>query len=515
MNANEEQQIYRDALEEGLLNGASCYRRVDDAIVAMEEAATSGRLLRGLLRIAVPAAALLVAGTAVAAGIILTGKGSKIRFFSDADSPAIQARQDYYERHSDALGDMAHDEQGNMILTVENIAIHRERIAVFYSSSTDLDKYSLTLSVNEGEERAPSGIEQAGSGNDRAYMASFSVFPEVPDDCTLTIRFYNGEGSMISKMTYAVDLSQSEKEETLILSGKTVEIKGTYSEEPEPPYRPYHDHTVTVESVRIDRDGGCITLSEPTPVQGPYTDEAYAQWDQQRTAAKEAFFLQHPGSTDLEWERIGLEAFLKEHPCPLTLEEINALQAAYDAQNEVSWDAFINFSVTDEEGVSFMPLIEYYAGGSGQGRVVNEILFTPREGMKAVKLTPLYYTGQQELVRIMFDQKQQGVQDSEKMELVSYTVDKQTRTVTVSYRLKGVRIMDSYAECLLDRQGQPIYPNAMFEETRFMDASSGIVTTEIQIMDQDWDIDEIGGYAQEWSIPYPDEEKSITVYLEP
>ena len=77
MNAMEEQRIYNDALITGLLDGDRCYRRVDAAICDLEEeAAGSGRLLRGLLRIAIPAAALLVAGTAVAAGILLTGKGS-------------------------------------------------------------------------------------------------------------------------------------------------------------------------------------------------------------------------------------------------------------------------------------------------------------------------------------------------------------------------------------------------------------------------------------------------------
>ena len=515
MNAAEERMRYKDALETGLLNGDACYRKVDAAIRDMEAEAAEKRMpSRGLLHIAIPAVMLLIAGTAVAAGILLTGKGSRIRFFSDTDQPAIRAQQDYYERHSDAVEDKALDAQGNTVLTVENIAIHRERVTVFYSTGAGQGEPFLSLSVNGGEEREPVSIQRADVGQAQSTMASFAVFPEVPRDCSLTVRFYGEGRTLLSEMEYAVDLTQGGAEDLVILSGKTVHIDGTYSEEPEPPYRPYHDHEVTVKSVRIDRDGGCVTLLEPILPQGPYTNEAYAAWAERRTIAKEAFFGEHPGSTDLEWERDGMPAFLETDPCPLTLDEINVLQAAYDAENEVSWDPFINFAVTDENGVSLMPQLEGYTGGSGQGPAVNEIRFTPREGMKTVRLTPLYYTGQQEIVKAMFEPA--GDADAQgKLELTSFSVDKQTRTVTVSYRTTGIRILDSYREFLLDRQGEPVYPEAMYEETHFMDAATGTVTSKIVIVDESWDMDQIGGYGQEWSVPYLDEEKSVTVYLGP
>lgn len=513
MNAMEEKILYKDALETGLLNGEPCYRKLDSVIRSMEEeTAMAGKLLRGVLRIAIPAAALLVAGTAVAAGILLTGTGSKIRFFSETDSPAIQAQQDYYERHSDAIDDKALDVQGNTVLSLENIAIHKERVTVFYNAQGQV---AITLSVNGGEEREPIGVEQADSGAGRSRMASFMVFPDVPQDCTLTVRFYGEQGKLISAMTYPVDLSHSEEEETLILSGKTICIQGTYSEEPDqPPYRPYHDHAVTVDSVRIDRDGGHIILSETIPLQGPYTDAAYAAWAQRRAAAKEAYIAQNPGSTDLEWEKNGLAAFLGVDPCPLTFEEINRLQSAYDEANPVSWDPFLNFSVTDENGDSLMPQLEGFTGSSGQGLALNEIAFTPRAGMKTIRLTPLYYTGEQEIVRAIFEHEAGEDPQDQKLEIVSYSVDQQTRTVTVSYRTTGIRILDSYAEFLLDRQGERIYPEAMYEETHFMDASTGTVTTKIIITDTEWDMSQIGGYGQEWSVPYPDEENSVTIYLD-
>ena len=513
MNAMEEQRIYNDALITGLLDGDRCYRRVDAAICDLEEeAAGSGRLLRGLLRIAIPAAALLVAGTAVAAGILLTGKGSRIRFFSEADSPAVQAQQAYYERHSDAVEDQALDGQGRAVLTVENIAIHQDRIAVFYREKSGSEGSKLTLFVNGGEERQPDSIERAVSQNSQSSMAAFAVFPEVPQDCTLTLRFYREEGTLLLERSYGVDLSRSQADETLILSGQTVRIDGTHTEEPEPPYRPYYDHEVTVESVRIDRDGGCVTLSETILPQGPYTDEAYAAWAKRRTAAKESYFAAHPGSTDLEWALDGLDAFLQADPCPLTDEEINALQTAYDAENEVSWDPFINFSVTDENGVSLMPQLEGFTGSSGQGPAVNEIRFTPREGMQEIRLTPLYYAGQQRIVKTMFDSA--GEADEQRdLELVSFSVEKQTRTVTVSYRTRGIRILDSYSEFLLDRQGEPVYPDAMYEETHFFDAATGAVTSKIVILDETWDMDQIGGYGQRWSVPYADETKTVIIHL--
>ena len=517
MNATDEKQLYQYALETGLLNGTSCYRRVDAAIQDVEEeAARSGRFLRGLLRLAIPAAALLVAGTAVAAGIQLTGKGSRIPFFDRVDSPAIEAQQAYYERHSDVLEDTAMTDQGNVILKVENIAIHKEKVAVFFRRDKGR-QVTCTLSINNGEEREPVRIEEADTASDQSCMASFVVFPEVPKVCNLTVRFYGQDGSLLLQRDYGADLSQSEAEGTLILSGQTVRIDGTHTEEPEePPYRPYHDHEVTIESVRLDRDGGHILLSESILPQGPYTDAAYAAWAGRRTEAKEAYFEAHPGCTDLEWTQDGLEAFLREDPCPLTQEQILSLQSKYDADNEVSWDPFINFAVTDEKGVSLMPQLEGFTGSSGQGPAINEILFTPREGTKAIRITPLYYAGETEIVRALFTQDQSAEEgDSQKLELVSFTVDTEKRIVIVSYRTPGIRILDSYSEFLLDRQGEPVFPDAEYQETHFIDASSGIVTSKIRIVDDAWDMDVIGGYGQRWSMPYPDESKTVTIRLEP
>lgn len=513
MNAVEEKLLYRDVLESGMLNENSCYQKVDAAIRDMEAKEAESRLpWKGLLRLAIPAAILLIAGTAVAAGVLLTGKGSRIRFFSNTDQPAILAQQDYYERHSDAVEDKALDARGNALLTVENIAIHRERITVFYRTDGEYRRAGLALSINSGEERKPVSVERVDLGQEESVMASFVVFPEVPGDCSLTVRFYGENGALLSKMEYAVNLAEGKAENLVILSGKTIHIEGTHSEEPEAPYRPYHDHEVTVESVRIDRDGGCLTLSEAILPQGPYTNEAYAAWAKRRTAAKEAFFSQHPGSTELEWEREGMPAFVQADPRPLTQDEINALQAAYDAENEVSWDPFVNFAVTDENGISLMPQLEGYTGGSGQGLAINEIRFTPRAGMKAIRVTPLYYAGQQETVKAMFDPAE-GADEDGKLELVSFAVDRETRTVTVSYRTRGIRILDGYSELLLDRQGEPVYPDAMFEETHFLDASTGTVTSKIVILDAAWDMDQIGGYGQAWSVPYPDETKTVTIYL--
>ena len=515
MNTKEEQLIYRDALENGLLNGSRCYKKVDAAIRETEQAEALQKMpRRRALRIAVLAAALLLAGcaVAVAAGILLTGSGSRIGFFSDTDSSAIRAQQDYYERHSDALRDEVLDEHGNKILTVENIAIHKDTISIFCSLENKRDQPSITLSINGGDERQPVRSERTDVGNGQSVMTSFLVFPSVPESCTMTVRFTDADGTLLSVKGYTVDLTQNRDDSVLILSGKTVQIKGEYSEEPtEPPYRPYHDHTVTIESIRIDRDGGCITLTEPILPQGPYTNEAYAAWAEARTAAKEAYFREHPGSTDLEWEQNGQNVFLQENPCPLTHEEIMALYSAYDEENPVSWDPFINFSVTDENGNSLMPQLEYYTGSSGQGLAVNEILFTPREGMKAIRLTPLYYAGRTETVRAMFDSEPS---EGGKLELTSFSVDKQKRIVTVSYRVSGVRILDSFGDFLLNREGEPVFPNTEQSETRFMDAASGIVTTQFRILDPDWDMDQIGGYGQEWSVPYPDEEKTVTIYLE-
>ena len=191
------------------------------------------------------------------------------------------------------------------------------------------------------------------------------------------------------------------------------------------------------------------------------------------------------------------------------------LWQSYDEENPVSWDPFINFSVTDEDGHSLMPYIPYITGSSGEGKACNEIYFTPREGMREIRLTPLYYAGETETVRILFDSEGNGLGgDSGKLELVSCTVDEEQRTVTVSYRVLGIRILDSYAEFLLDREGNPVYPDVESEEVKYEDAVSGTVTTQIRIQDPEWDMKQIGGYGQEWSVPYPDPENAVTIYLE-
>ena len=191
------------------------------------------------------------------------------------------------------------------------------------------------------------------------------------------------------------------------------------------------------------------------------------------------------------------------------------LWQSYDEENPVSWVPFINFSVTDEDGHSLMPYVPYITGSGGTGKAYNEIYFTPREGMREIRLTPLYYTGEMETVRAPFDPEGNGSNGNPgKLELVSCTVDEEQRTVTVSYRTPGIRILDSYAEFLLDREGNPIDSDTISDEVKYEDAVSGTVTTRIRILDPDWDMKQIGGYGQEWSVPYPDREKAVAIYLE-
>ena len=515
MNIQEEKQLYRDTLQKELLSGEHARNKIDQSLLRLEAEETADRI-KGMkvLRIAILAGVLLLAGCAVAAGIVLRGNGSRIPFFGRTDNPSMQAQKEYYERHSDSLQDPIIGNAGEKLLTIENIAVHRDTVTVFYSTASENEDYKIGLSVNGGAERIPSRTEKAGDGTDRGYMASFLISPEVPESCTLTVQFRQEDGTLISENSYEMDLSQSEAGDSVILSGETVRIEGTYSEEPEPPYRPFHDHTVTIESVRIGQDGGCVTVSEEMLPQGPFLNENYTAWYKERDAAKDAYFAEHPDSTDLEWEGEGIRPFLESHPCPLTQEEISVLWSSYDEENPVSWDPFINFSVTDENGVSLQPRIAWINGGTAAGMVQNEIRFTPREGMREIRLIPMYYAGQTEIVRLMFEEsKEAELEETRKLELVSFHINEQERTVTVSYRTAGTRILDSYAEFLLDKEGNPVYPNAANEEVKFGDAASGTITTQFQILDENWDLDQIGGYGQEWSIPFLDLEKMVKIRL--
>ena len=278
-------------------------------------------------------------------------------------------------------------------------------------------------------------------------------------------------------------------------------------------YGPYYDHTVTVESVTADRDGGRILLSEETPGEGPYADETFAAWTGAMDAAKEDFFREHPDLTEADWTPRA-EAWLAANPCPLTPEEIGALWEAYDETHPVSFVPFVNFAVLDENGVSLQPWIPWINGGSKKGTSKNTIFFTPEEGLRSVTIVPLYYMGKEAVLTLPRSGETAHADGCDlSARILSFDADAERGTVTVSFRIDGVRLLDSWAGCLADRNGDPLAWSLESDETPFFDPASGILTQEFRVREAHWDPEEIGGYALTLFVPYRNEAGTVTIPL--
>ena len=106
-----EREYYHDILEQTLLSGnmlrKKLYAECPVPHITMlhgERKRPCRRLTRRTALVLVAAATLLVSGAALAAGLVLSGKGSRIGFFSNTGDPELRAQQGYYERTSDAVG---------------------------------------------------------------------------------------------------------------------------------------------------------------------------------------------------------------------------------------------------------------------------------------------------------------------------------------------------------------------------------------------------------------------------
>ena len=279
-------------------------------------------------------------------------------------------------------------------------------------------------------------------------------------------------------------------------------------------YGPWYDHTVTVQSVTVDRDGGRIVLAEEMPGEGPYLNEAYAAWIEAAEAAKEDFFREHPDLTEIDWAQPA-EEWREANPCPLTPEEISGLWEAYDESHPVSFDPFVNFAVLDENGASLRPWIPFLTGGARKGTAENTLFFTPTDDLASVTIVPLYYTGREATLTLSRDSRDPVRAENGDLSaaLLGWTADTERDTVTVSFRIDGVRLLDSWSFRLTGADGTEPDIGLLYEEVPFTDPATGIVTTEVRVTGANWDPASLTGCRITLYVPYMDEARAVTVPL--
>ena len=511
-----EKELYHAVLEAALLDGTAVKERIDRELRSSPDAPHAlPRARRAVFVLA--AVLLLIASAALAAGFLLRGQGSRIPFFSRGVTSIEHAQTGWQERNSDEVLTVLPDANKEASLVIENIAFHEDELTIFFSFPEG-DTPSLWIRVNGGERirGARQGSVVRTKDGRSAGSISFYVFPKIPDECALTVGAEAPYDAAVQ--TFRVDLNKRRSDARITFPGASIALPGTGDDPQTAPdgteyYGPYYDHTVTVESVTVDRDGGRILLSEETPGEGPYADETFAAWTGAMDAAKEDFFREHPDLTEADWTPRA-EAWLAANPCPLTPEEIGALWEAYDETHPVSFVPFVNFAVLDENGASLQPWIPGISGGSRSGRTENTILFTPSEGLRSVTIVPLYYMGKEASLTLPRSGETAHADSCDlSARILSFEADTERGTVTVSFRMNGVRLLDAWAGCLVDRSGDRLAWSLESDETPFFDPASGILTQEFRVREARWNPEEIGGYALTLFVPYRNDAEAVTIPL--
>ena len=200
-----EREYYHDILEQTLLSGNMLRKKLyADCPVSRitmlhgERKRPRRRLTRRTALAIAAAATLLFSGAALAAGLILSGEGSRIGFFSSTGDPELRAQQGYYERTSDAVGLPLTGDAESAALTIDNIAIDGEQVTVFYTAGMKeplpeaVQPPAPYLSVNDGVRQLSHEqlvYAERTDAHTLTCMQSFTVPGGVPKTCTLTVGF--------------------------------------------------------------------------------------------------------------------------------------------------------------------------------------------------------------------------------------------------------------------------------------------------------------------------------------
>ena len=520
-----EREYYHDILEQTLLSGnmlrKKLYAECPDSRIPMlhEEWKRPRRRLTRRTALAIAAVAtLLLSGAALAAGLILSGEGSRIGFFSSTGDPELRAQQGYYERTSDAVGLPLTGDAESAALTIDNIAIDGEQVTVFYTAGMKeplpeaVQPPAPYLSVNDGVRQLSHEqlvYAERTDAHTLICMQSFTVPGGVPKTCTLTVGFdslFGKNGDW--RHTFNVDLTNAAADALIVYPNAVLEIDDAH----------FH-HAVTVRCVTMDKTGGTIVFEETSPGNALYRNEAYRALGDALRAAEAAYLAAHPDRTALDWQSGGpLDAYLAEHPCPLSEEEQRAILDADANAGQPDFVPFLSFAVFNDRNESLNPRIDGTIGSAWRTPVQNRVYFTPDYHTAYLRIVPILGSSGEHSANMMFDALGTPVKvtDALTVTLLDVQVDTAKRAITISYREDGVTDASRYSKAsVVDTSGAPIASTGsiMTPDAPFRDDATGIYTETLTFLSEDMDITRVGGIVFRYSTPVLDEANALTIRL--
>ncbi|MGN0785559.1 MAG: DUF4179 domain-containing protein [Candidatus Aphodomorpha sp.] len=520
-----EREYYHDVLEQTLLSGNALREKLHAerpvphiTMLHGEQKRPCRRLTRRTALVLVAAATLLVSGAALAAGLVLSGKGSRIGFFSNTGDPELRAQQGYYERTSDAVGLPLTGESDPATLIIDNIAIDGEQVTVFYTAGMNESLPEAAqppapyLSVNDGVRQLSHEqlvYAERTDAHTLICMQSFTVPGGVPQTCTLTVGFDSLFGKSGDwRRTFEVDLTGAAADALVAYPNAILQVDDEH----------FH-HAITVRTVTMDKTGGTIVFEETSPGNALYRNEAYRAWGDALFAAEAAYLAAHPDKTVLDWQNGGpLDAYLSKHPCPLSEEEQRAILDADTDAGGPDFVPFLSFAVFNDRNESLNPRIDGITG-SGWGKPVqNRVYFTPDSDTAYLRIVPILGRSGEHSINMMFDALGTPIKvtDALTVTLLDVQVDAAKRTVTISYREDGVTDATRYSkESVVDTSGAPIANagDVVTPEAPFRDDTTGVYTETLTFLSEDMDVTRVGGVVFRYSVPVLDETNALIVRL--
>ena len=340
-------------------------------------------------------------------------------------------------------------------------------------------------------------------------MQSFTVPGGVPKTCTLTVGFDSLFGKSGDwRHTFNVDLTNAAADALVVYPNAVLEIDDAH----------FH-HAVTVRCVTMDKTGGTIVFEETSPGNALYRNEAYRAWGDALRAAEAAYLAAHPDRTALDWQNGGpLDAYLSEHPCPLSEEEQRAILDADANAGQPDFVPFLSFAVFNDRNESLNPRIDGTIGSGWRTPVQNRVYFTPDYHTAYLRIVPILGSNGEHSVNMMFDALGTPVKvtDALTVTLLDVQVDTAKRAITISYREDGVTDASRYSkESVVDTSGAPIADTGsiMTPDAPFRDDATGIYTETLTFLSEDMDVTRVGGIVFRYSTPVLDEANALTIRL--
>ncbi len=487
------------------------------------------RLTKKALAALIAAAVLLATGTALAIGYVLQMRGSSISYFEHAGGAEMAARQDYYERQSDAVDAVLGEDGLGASVLVNNIAVNGGNVSVFYTATVhesvpeNADSPTLAallpqtwIAVDGGKRRshwsagAKATAKRAGE-HTIVWMETYQLEGGVPTVCTLTVGADAFSGAGAWETAFALDLTELAANTRVAMGVPVIHIDGTGSL-----LRwPYFDHDVTVKRVTIGKNGGEAVLGEWCPkdvrVQDMQGANPYWTWrndyDAGYLAHSDALLAMTPAEQDA-W----FAAYDAANPCPVESDFPNGAP---------EFAPFVNIAIVNDRGESLnAKLPGGYSGSWKHVEVENTLYFSADFGTKYIRLIPIIGT-EKETREVKIDLAALNVPvpcyEGFTVTMTEVVRDQARSELTLRFIEKGVKNVDATIGtiCFTGADGERLTDlgSTMSADDPFRDDATGVTTQVVTFLDG-CDLSRIHGAIFFYIVPILDEARAATVYFE-